>query len=122
MKFDKIKVFTAFDADKVRNRGSKQQGDNSRMNIFEKAEEMIEKHQCKKCSKCPCYWSDGFYLEQGCFIDEGRACQVLVPIFSKCFLFANFPGCFIPLFIIKLVDKFEWWQCKRKYREEQWGK
>lgn len=26
------------------------------------------------------------------------------------------------LFIIKLVDKFEWWQCKRKYREEQWGK
>lgn len=63
--------------------------DKSKMNVFEKAEEMIEKHQCKKCSKCPCYWSDGFYSEQGCRIDEGRACQVLVPLGLAALSFTN---------------------------------
>lgn len=87
------------------------------MNVLKKIEQIVENNQCKKCSKCPCHWSD--YSEQGCCIDEGRACKVLLLIFSKVFLIGNFSGCFIPLFIIKLVDKFECWRIRRKYRKEQ---
>lgn len=91
------------------------------MNIFEKMEEVIEKHQCRKCEKCPCHWFDGFYSEQGCCIDEGRACKILLKFFKKSFLLNNFSGCFIPLPIIKLVCKVEDWQIKRKYKKEQFG-
>lgn len=87
--------------------------------MFEKLEELIEKHQCKKCEKCPCYWSDGLYSEKGCYLDEGKACKVLLKLFKKSFLLDNFSSCFIPLFIIKMVCKFEDWQFKRKYGKEQ---
>ncbi len=33
---------------------------------------VLEEHQNKKCLKCPYYWSDGVYSENGCYIDEGR--------------------------------------------------
>lgn len=46
-------------------------------------EELIEKHQCRKCEKCPCHWSDGYSSEEGCYLDEGRACKMLLKFFKR---------------------------------------
>lgn len=85
------------------------------MNVLKRIEKLIENHQCKKCEKCPCYWSDGLYSETGCYIDEGRACKILRKLFR--FTLNDFSGCFIPLFIIKMVCKFEVWQYKRNTKK-----
>lgn len=91
------------------------------MNVLKKIEQIVENHQCKKCEKCPCYWADGYIPEEGCYIDEGRACKALFKLFTKLSFFDDFSGCFIPLFIIKMVYKFECWRIRRKYRKEQLG-
>lgn len=92
------------------------------MNVLKKIEKLIENHQCKKCEKCPCYWSDGYFAEGGCCIDEGRACKVLSKLFSKSLFLDNFSGCFIPLFIIKIICELEVRQCKRNTKKkEQFG-
>lgn len=72
-----------------------------------KIRDLIENHQCRKCEKCPCHWSDGYFSEEGCYLDEGRACKVLLKFFTKLFFLNDFSGCFIPLFIIKMVYKGE---------------
>lgn len=92
------------------------------MNVLKKMEELIENYQCRKCEKCPCYYWDGYFAEGGCVIDEGRACKVLLKLFSRpSFILDNFSGCFIPLFIIKIVCKFEVWQHKRYTKKNNLG-
>ena len=62
----------------------------------------LEEHQNKKCLKCPYHWSDGMYSEHGCYIEEGRLgthWQKLSEMLRR----DEYSGCFIPLFIIKIV-------------------
>lgn len=63
---------------------------------------LLEKHQNKKCLECPYHWSDGMYSEHGCYIEEGRLgkfWQRLTEMLHR----DEYSGCFIPLFIIKIV-------------------
>lgn len=84
---------------------------------MKKFTEWLEKHQDNKCRKCPMYWSDGWYGEQDCYIAEGRYGKFLERLQEKlgdC----GYGGCFIPMFVIKLVVKVE--NVKEYFRYREW--
>lgn len=62
----------------------------------------LENHQCRKCEKCPFYWHDGFYSESGCYIYEVRYGELSAKLLERLSI-DGYSGCFIPLFILKLL-------------------
>ena len=62
----------------------------------------LEKHQCRKCKKCPFYWYDGYYSESGCYIDEVHYGELSAKLLERLSI-DGYSGCFIPLFILKLL-------------------
>lgn len=80
----------------------------------------LEKHQEKKCLECPYHWSDGMYSEHGCYIEEGRLGTIWQKL-SEMLRRDEYSGCFIPLFIIKIVCNFEVWQYKRYTKKNNLG-
>lgn len=86
--------------------------------IISKIQLSFEKHQCKKCEKCPCYWSDGMFSENGCYVDEGKCGDFLYNLQQKlgdC----EYGGCLIPLPLIKAVSHFQWKREQRKFKKYQ---
>lgn len=63
---------------------------------------MLEKHQNKKCLKCPHYWSDGMLSECGCYIEEGRLGERWQKL-NEILRSDEYSGCFIPSFILKFI-------------------
>lgn len=64
--------------------------------------EALEKHQNKKCLKCPYHWSDGMYSEHGCYIETGmlgKFWQRLIEMLHR----DEYSGCFIPSFVLKVL-------------------
>lgn len=62
----------------------------------------LEKHQNKKCLKCPYHWSDGMYSEHGCYIEEGRLGKLWQKL-TELLHIAEYSGCFIPSFILEII-------------------
>jgi len=65
----------------------------------------LEKHQCRKSKKCPFYWYDGYNSESGCYIDEVRYGKLSAKLLKRLSI-DGYSGCFIPLFILKLLFLF----------------
>ena len=62
----------------------------------------LENHQCRKYKKCPFYWYDGYYSESGCYIDEVHYGELSAKLLERLST-DGYSGCFIPLFILKLL-------------------
>lgn len=77
----------------------------------------LENHQCRKCEKCPFYWHDGFYSESGCYIDEVRYGAKMADLLERLSI-DGYSGCFIPLFVLKLLFSIFHLQDKEYYKQK----
>lgn len=78
---------------------------------------VLENHQCRKCKKCPFYWYDGWYSESGCYIDEVRYGELSAKLLERLSI-DGYSGCFIPLFVLKLLFFIFQLKDKKYYKQK----
>lgn len=79
---------------------------------------LLEKHQNKKCLKCPYHWSDGMYSEHGCYIEEGRL-GTLWQKLTETLRRDEYSGCFIPSFVLKVLYTIQDMKCRWRFEKKK---